>query len=265
MIRVVPPLLRDLSDRSRKPSHGYELARSADHGSFTISVDDRELRTVGSALALVDELLWHVNHEAILLGGANIAIHASAVAWHGFGLLFPGSAGSGKTTLAAALLDAGARYLTDEAALIDPATLMMHPYPKPMWMSPRSIRAIDGLAHRLLPDYRSLSRARIYASPRDLGTGVAVAPLAVSHVIAPTYRPRMATSLEAISPAAGLMALSRNAFDLDRFRGEGVEVLGRVASSAPCSRLLIGDVGEAVRSVEALLATRASGGDGTER
>jgi len=44
-----------------------------------------------------------------------------------------------------------------------------------------------------------------------------------------------------------------------------VEVLGRVASSAPCSRLLIGDVGEAVRSVEALLATRASGGDGTER
>ena len=58
-------------------------------------------------------------------------IHAGVVEVDGRAILLPGTSGSGKTTLVAALLARGARYLSDEYALLDDRG-WVHPYPRPL-------------------------------------------------------------------------------------------------------------------------------------
>jgi len=51
-----------------------------------------------------------------------VAVHAATIAWRGKALVVPTASGSGKSTLSMADVDAGADVLSDEDALIDPAT-----------------------------------------------------------------------------------------------------------------------------------------------
>lgn len=51
-----------------------------------------------------------------------VAVHAATIAWKGRALVVPAASGSGKSTLSLAAIDAGADVLSDEYALIDPAT-----------------------------------------------------------------------------------------------------------------------------------------------
>ena len=63
-------------------------------------------------------------------------IHAGVVSWNGRAIIFPGNSLFGKTHLTAALIAAGAEYLSDEYAVID-EDLRVHPFAKPL-----SIRAM---------------------------------------------------------------------------------------------------------------------------
>ncbi len=67
-------------------------------------------------------------------------IHAGVVGWKGRAILIPGRSFSGKTTLVAELVKAGASYYSDEYALVD-SRGRIHPYAKPL-----SIR--EGDAHK---------------------------------------------------------------------------------------------------------------------
>lgn len=55
-------------------------------------------------------------------------IHAGVVGWRGRAIIIPGRSCSGKTTLVAALVRAGATYYSDEFAVFD-ARGRVHPYP----------------------------------------------------------------------------------------------------------------------------------------
>ncbi len=57
------------------------------------------------------------------------AVHAGVVAWGERAVMLPAPSGAGKTTLVAALLERGARYYSDELALLDPDG-WVHPYPR---------------------------------------------------------------------------------------------------------------------------------------
>jgi hypothetical protein len=58
-------------------------------------------------------------------------VHAGVVVLGGRAVLLPGRSGAGKSTLVAALVEAGAEYLSDEFALID-ANGGIHPYARPI-------------------------------------------------------------------------------------------------------------------------------------
>jgi hypothetical protein len=263
LLALVSHLLRDLHGGWDPAAHRYELRKEAQRPPFAAYVDGSLIRRVGSTLALVDELLWHVNRSAILTPDPKIAIHASAAVWEGRGILFPAPANSGKTTLAAALLMRGAVYVTDEAGLIDPRTSLLHSYPKPIWMSPSAVRAVAGLRDRLRPEYRSLDRVRAYATPKDLGTVTASDPVRVHLVVSPSYREGTATKLESISRAEAMMELATNAFALSRFGKQGIVALTRVVEGARCYRLTFGDLGSALSLlVEAFEESNVAGRSG---
>ena len=59
-------------------------------------------------------------------------VHAGVVAVDGRALLLPGGSFTGKTTLVAALLRAGAQYGSDEYAVLDEAGLVLPAYPRPL-------------------------------------------------------------------------------------------------------------------------------------
>ena len=71
-----------------------------------------------------------------------IAVHGGAVERGGRVLLIAGASGAGKSTLTAALVQGGARYITDEVAVVDLPSGRLSPYPKPLDLAPESWRLI---------------------------------------------------------------------------------------------------------------------------
>jgi len=60
-----------------------------------------------------------------------VFVHAGVVGWKGMAVVIPASSHTGKTTLVAALLGMGARYFSDEYAIIDQEG-MIHPFARPL-------------------------------------------------------------------------------------------------------------------------------------
>lgn len=99
-------------------------------------------------------------------------VHAGVVGWQGRAIVVPGRSRSGKTTLVAELVRAGAVYFSDEFAVLD-ARGRVHPFAKPL-----SIRGAGGCdLHVLRP------------SAEDLGGRRGTEPLPVGLVVLTTHRP----------------------------------------------------------------------------
>ena len=99
-------------------------------------------------------------------------VHAGVVGWRGRAIVVPGRSRSGKTTLVAELIRAGASYLSDEFAVLD-ARGRVHPFAKPL-----SIRGAGGCdVHVRRP------------SAEELGGQSAKAPLPVGLVVLAVHRP----------------------------------------------------------------------------
>jgi HprK-related kinase A len=79
-----------------------------------------------------------------------LLLHASAVARDGKALLMTGMSGAGKSTLAALLMARGWRLMGDEFALLDPATGLIHGFPRLISLKNEAI----GVMERALPDAR---------------------------------------------------------------------------------------------------------------
>ena len=91
-----------------------------------------------------------------------VFVHAGVVAWRDRAVVIPGRTFTGKTTLVAALVRAGATYYSDEFAVLD-ASGHVHPYPKPL-----SVRREGG--HR--PQRLSVESLGGIAGTRPLPVGL---------------------------------------------------------------------------------------------
>jgi hypothetical protein len=177
-------------------------------------------------------------------------VHAGVVGWRGRAIVVPGRSRSGKTTLVAELVRAGASYLSDEFAIID-ARGRVHPFAKPL-----SIRGAGGCdLHVTRPSAEQLGgRSGTEALPIGL-------VVLAAHEPGAEWQPRTLTAGEAViemlahtvparlRPAASLAALDRavrRATVLKGERGEAapvarsllrlVESLEREASRRPIRR-----------------------------
>lgn len=140
-----------------------------------------------------------------------VFVHAGAVGWRGRAIVVPGRSFSGKTTLVAELVRAGATYYSDDYAVFD-AHGHVHPFPRPLSMRPEGehvqerhpVESIGGVAgERPLPvglvvvtEYSSRVRGW---RPRGLSAGQGVLEL-FAHAVAARRRP--AEVLEALEGAA---------------------------------------------------------------
>lgn len=122
----LPPTWERLDEPSPVVGRMFSLVRDGESGT-TVYWDDMPLARNLSAEVAV---LLFESRVAIHLSTASprfTFVHAGSVAWRGQAIVLPGEPMAGKTTLVMELVRAGARYLSDEYAVIDSEGLV-HPY-----------------------------------------------------------------------------------------------------------------------------------------
>ena len=245
-------LLGPMAASEVTPAPLYEITLDDfEPGPYVVELDDALVQRTESARLAVDYVLWHVNAEAIKGTATYLALHAGAVSRGGEAVILPAPPDSGKTTLTAGLVRAGFEYLSDEAALIDPGTAMVHPFPRAMWMEPPTVELL-GRTGGGVPALED-DRYHYQVLAEDLRSGSAGGPCPVGFVIAPMYQKGSATSLEPIGRAEAVRMLAENSFNFPRFGASGLVVLHRLVAGARCFRLRVGDLETAVATVSELV------------
>lgn len=78
-----------------------------------------------------DALEGHLHLTVAATARERVFVHAGVVGWNGRAIVIPGRSHSGKSTLVAALVRAGATYYSDEYAVLD-ANGHVHPFARPL-------------------------------------------------------------------------------------------------------------------------------------
>jgi hypothetical protein len=170
------------------------------------------IRTLDLAEAF-DFLALHLEEFAALWSPQRLFVHAGVVGWKGRAILIPGRSHSGKSTLVAALLRAGATYYSDEYALIGDDG-RVHPYPRPL-----RLRSADGTLGEVPAATPGGRRAR--------------APLEVGLVLMARYAPGARWRPSRLSEGRGVLALLSHTVAARARPKDAMATLGKVVRRAP--------------------------------
>jgi hypothetical protein len=166
-----------------------------------------------------------------------VFVRAAVVGWHGRAVVICGPPSSGKTTLAEALVRAGATYYSDLYAVLD-ADGRVHAYPKPLMLH-------DGAD-------RPPKRCPV----ETLGGQIGSKPLSVGLVLATQYQPRTRWRPRVLSSGQAVLALLTHTVQARLRPKAALATLRRVAASATTFK---GNRGEAEDTILPLLEHLRSG------
>ena len=151
---------------------------------------------------VLDVLESHIKLYVAASTRRRVFVHAGAVGWAGRAIILPGLTMSGKSTLVAELVRAGATYYSDEYAVLDKRG-RVHPYPRPLAIRDTNtarqtkypVESLGGRAGRkplpvglvVVSQYKRGAHWR----PRRLSAGQGLLAL-LSHTVSARHRPRVA-------------------------------------------------------------------------
>jgi hypothetical protein len=220
--------------------------------SYILHRGDRQVAASPDPRLVIGQLLWQISSDTVELAEGYVLIHAGAVVTPaGDGVVILGESGSGKTTLVAALVQEGYGFLSDEAAAIELATGLAHPWPRPLGFK-RGSRSLARFAP-LFADgsgEESASSAKEYHVPINQIRRDAIAgPCCVRHVIDHCFKPGAPTRLESLSRPIALVRMGSAAPRLRREGDRGLALLARIIEGARAHLLVSGDLEHGVRAV----------------
>ncbi|MDD2742569.1 MAG: HprK-related kinase A [Rhodocyclaceae bacterium] len=185
-------------------------------------------------------LEWGMNWCVTSTAHHFLMCHSAVLAWNDLAVILPAPPGSGKSTLCAALTMSGWRLLSDELALLDPESLMLSPFVRPVSLKNASIEligqrfpaadftlpvkdTIKGEVAHMRPTTESVLQSRTLAKPRWL--------------IFPQYDKDVELELKPMQKAEAVVELAKNAFNFRGFGAKGFSTLGALVDSVDCYRL----------------------------
>jgi hypothetical protein len=225
----LPPGWRPI--RTRTVDRIYSLVAPRRRGFRALYADTDRIGRSRRLRSILDSFEASLQIYVAEQARRGVFVHAGVVGWKGRALVLPGRSNAGKTTLVAELVRAGARYYSDEYAVLDDRG-RVHPYARPL-----SIRTA------------ALRRRR--CAPESLGGRGGRRPLPVALVVASRYRPGGGWRLRRLSAGAGALALIANTVSARRDPARALAALQAVVVRAPVLR---GVRGEARPAARALLA-----------
>ncbi|HEX7140818.1 MAG TPA: hypothetical protein VF219_23395 [Vicinamibacterales bacterium] len=181
---------------------GAVVARSLDRAAIVDAFSSR------AQLAVAE----HARNE--------LFVHAGVVEWNGRAILIPGRTFTGKSTLTLAFLQAGARYYSDEYAIIDKRG-RVHPFPRPISIRGPGVREREAFA----PATRAIPVGWILLTAFRGGA---------------KWRPR------AITPGQAVLALLANTVSARRRPGGALRVLHRAVEHVVALKGVRGEAEETV-------------------
>jgi len=116
-----------VKDTSAQPQVTFAIAESEQPESYRVVLNGTVLHAAIHSEDLLHFIERRIVEVVALLTGEQIFVHAATVVWQNQAFLFPGQSWSGKSTLAMALVKAGATYYSDEYAVLD-AVGNVYPY-----------------------------------------------------------------------------------------------------------------------------------------
>ncbi len=227
--RVLPPGWRR-TEAEQGEQHFTLLTQ--DGISYWVQHDGGAVSGSSDLDVALDVLAAQVRAYLALRAPELIFVHAGVVAHRGRAIVIPGLSFSGKSTLVAALVRAGATYYSDEYAVLD-AQGSAHPYAKPL-----SLRN-GGLSQE-------------HHGVETLGGVAGDDPVPVGLVAVTRYRPGGTWQPRRISVGEGILALVANTVPAQERPAETMAACRRAVESAI---VLEGERGDATVVAEQLLAS----------
>lgn len=228
----------------------HDLAGDYPHA---LRIDGDEVVRSARPADVVGHLTWHVNQQVIGRGSDLVLLHAAAVSSDGVAVVLPAPMESGKSTLAAGLVDRGFRYLTDEAAAIDPATLRLRAYPKPLSIDPGSWEVLAHLRPQVDDEVARYLVDQWQLAPARFGLDTVDDDVAVGHVVFPRYEAGAETTLAPIPRSRALVRMLEQTFRFERHGRRDFQALARLLATARVHELVSGDLDHACEAVRRLV------------
>ncbi len=200
-------------------------------------------------------LNWCMAHRPL----GYLAIHAAVVARGGDALMLPGFPGAGKSTLCSSLVFLGGwRLLSDELALLDPATGTLAPHPRPINLKNRSIDIVSGFpGARMSPRYHDTRKGTVaLAAPPADSLRHGEQPATCRWVVFPKFIAEGEAWCEPISKAESFALIAEQSFNKDRMGGDGFFALAGLLDTADCFQIGYRSTEEALAQIDHLCAGR---------
>jgi len=188
-----------------------------------------------------------------------LIVQAAVVERDGRALLLPSPAGAGKSTLCAGLTFGGGwRLLSDELALIDPASGQVWPLPRPVGLKNDSIEVLRALAPTaqfgtVLAE--PVNSRVVHVSPPKEGILRAGHPALPAWIVLPRFVAGSSAKLQPLSRARAFMQLVDNAFNYHVHGRGGFATLAALVDQSRCFEFTYSDLHEAISIFDTLAAT----------
>jgi HprK-related kinase A len=166
-----------------------------------------------------------------------LVIHAAVVELNGQAFIFPGTPGSGKSTLCAALVCNGWRLLSDEMTLLSLADGLVYPVPRPISLKNRSLDIIrnfspDVIMGQVIKD--TAKGAIGHIRPPDESVALGETPAKPAKLIFPKYLEGSKTNLTPLSKSRALLKASENCFNYNVLGVKGFNSVGDLIDTSDC-------------------------------
>ena len=199
---------------------------------------------------------WGLNWVIANNAHQYLIVHAAVIERNGVVCLLPGTPGSGKSTLCAALVCKGWRLLSDEMALISTTTGDIYPVPRPVSLKNQSIGIIQQFSSNAVMGEVVMDTAKGTVShmrPPQLSVERSEQPGTPGLIVFPKYTAGVELQLASLTQASALLKVAKNSFNYSVLGLQGFNVLGDLISKCACYELSYRSLDEAKETLESLI------------
>ena len=178
-----------------------------------------------------------------------LILHAAVLEKGGYAAILPGSPGTGKSTLCAALLHRGWRLLSDEIGLVSLQDGTLAPIPRPISLKNGSIEVVRRFASEAVmgPPAVDTTKGRVVhmQAPQE-SVARCYENAKPAWLVFPRYDARVAVRFQPYPKASAFMRAAENAFNYARLGVVGFHTLANLVDACSCFELTYGDLARAV-------------------